>query len=215
MIGGAQNTAYSAYEIVGGYFSTNYTPANSSTWDINDRLFNIGAGLHDTNRHDAFTILKNGKTGVGFDNFETTTFDQKLQVNGNARIADLPNEAGNVDTDKVVVVDADGVLKSVKAAMPKFFYMPAIIFDTSAGGTALTKDLFQEYKNQFETTLVSSTGANTSIPTLNANELEYHITHYDASVFSNLSINANGVLTYDIIGTATPSSYMNIVFVVK
>ena len=99
--------------------------------------------------------------------------------------------------------------------MPKFFYMPSVIFDTSTGGTNLTRDLFQEYKDQFETTMVSSAGANTSIPTLAAQELEYHITYYDTTVFANMSIDANGVLTYDIIGTPTPASFMNIVFVVK
>ncbi|MGI0108261.1 hypothetical protein ACQ93I_16780, partial [Salinimicrobium sp. WS361] len=282
--GGTGNTAFSAYEWAGGNQGTQYTPEDTRDWNPADRLFNIGRGSAGNGRHDAFTILKNGKTGVGFDNFETTAFDQKLQVNGNARIAGLPAVSGDTSTDKVVVVDADGVLKSVdgaslgssttagnglsisgsniqlggaltqtteitttatetlavaglqtgtstdevmvidpasgvlkkvKAVMPKFFYMPSVVFDTSTGGTGLTKDLFQEYRNQFETPMVSSTGAVNSIPTLNAQELEYHITYYDTNVFANVSIDANGVLTYDIIGTPTPASFMNIVFVVK
>lgn len=110
-------------------------------------------------------------------------------------------------------------IEEAKAAMPKFFYMPAIIFDTSVQGTELTRDLHAEYKAQFSGTgnpnLVSSAGANPGIPTLPANELEYHITYYDPDVFANLSIDAKGVLTYDIIGTATEASYMNIVFVIK
>src|SRR5690554_2908704 len=87
---------------------------------------------------------------------------------------------------QLVVAEADGTLRQIKAAMPKFFYMPAIIFDTSTNGT-FTKDLHAEYVAQFGGTgnpnLVSSLGANNGIPTLPANELEYHITYYDTAVF--------------------------------
>ncbi|AFL80251.1 hypothetical protein Aeqsu_0744 [Aequorivita sublithincola DSM 14238] len=127
-------------------------------------------------------------------------------------------QSGSI-TDNLVVADpATGVLKQVNSAIPKFFYMPAIIFDTSVNGT-FTRNLHAEYAAQFQGTgnplLVSSTGAASSIPTLPATELEYHITYYDTTVFANLSIDANGVLTYDIIGNATEASYMTIVFVVK
>ncbi|QAA81263.1 hypothetical protein EI546_05765 [Aequorivita sp. H23M31] len=126
-------------------------------------------------------------------------------------------EAGTVE-DRLVVVETDGTLRAIKAAMPKFFYMPAIIFDTSVNGT-FTRNLHSEYQAQFtgtgNPTLVSSSGATNAIPTLPANELEYHITYYDTTVFANLSIDANGLLTYDIIGNATEASYMTIVFVVK
>src|SRR5690554_8158983 len=33
--------------------------------------------------------------------------------------------------------------------VPRFFYMPAVIFDTSAIGNNLTRDLYQDYVNQF------------------------------------------------------------------
>src|SRR5690554_6729354 len=126
-------------------------------------------------------------------------------------------QPGTVE-DRLVVVETDGTLREVKAAMPKFFYMPAIIFDTSVNGT-FTRDLHAEYAAQFQGTgnplLVSSTGAASAIPTLPASALEYHITYYDTTVFTNLSIDANGVLTYDNIGNATEASYMTIVFVVK
>src|SRR5690606_34740291 len=35
-----------------------------------------------TTRSDAFTILKNGQTGIGIDNFESNTTGELLQVNG-------------------------------------------------------------------------------------------------------------------------------------
>lgn len=53
-----------------------------------------GIGLNS----DAFTILKNGKTGVGIDNFETTTSDAILQVNGNIS-ALLPSYLTHADAD--------------------------------------------------------------------------------------------------------------------
>src|SRR5690606_24109802 len=77
--GGNSNYALSAYEWVGGAFSTSYAPNSQTNWDNDDRLFNIGNG-DDMVRRDAFTILKNGKTGVGFSNFETVTFPQLFQV---------------------------------------------------------------------------------------------------------------------------------------
>ncbi|NGX85318.1 collagen-like protein, partial [Aequorivita sp. KMM 9714] len=121
--------------------------------------------------------------------------------------------------NKLVVAEADGTLRQIKAAMPKFFYMPAIIFDTSVQQSGVTRNLHAEYVAQFtgagNPTLVSSAGASNAIPTLPASELEYHITYYDTAVFANLSIDPNGILTYDVIGNATEASYMTIVFVVK
>ncbi|MBF8151530.1 hypothetical protein ITJ86_16625, partial [Winogradskyella sp. F6397] len=139
----------------------------------------------------------------------TTDATQTLAIEG--------LQTGTVD-NALVAVEADGTLRQIKAAMPKFFYMPAVIFDTSVNGT-FTRNLHTEYQAQFtgtaNPTLVSSAGAVNAIPTLPANELEYHITYYDTAVFSNLSIDANGVLSYTIIGSATEASYMTIVFVVK
>jgi hypothetical protein len=233
--GGEQNSAPSAYEWVGGRYSTNYTPQNTTTWNVTDRLFNIGRGTSNASRADAFTILKNGKVGIGFNNFENrTAFTELFQVNGSAQFTGLPAKQGNSTTDKLVVVAADGVLKTVKHA-PRFFYMPPVIFDTSTTGTGLTRDLYQDYVNQFTGVnpynlahgapgydpmsynggLVKSDSAPAQIPVYGRTELHYYITNYDKTVFSNLSINDNGVLTYTIIGTATDTSSMTIVFQVK
>ncbi len=103
----------------------------------------------------------------------------------------------------------------------KFFYMPSITFDTSQDRLAQTKDLFTEYKNQFALATpghhVISAGAPTAgIPYFaTATELYYYITEYDTAVFSNISINANGVMTYDVKAATTDCSLINIVFVVK
>jgi hypothetical protein len=77
-------------------------------------------------------------------------------------------------------------------------------------------DLYAQYIAQFGTPAVASAGAPAAVPTYGAAELYYYVTYADPAVFSNMSIDANGVLTYDIIGQ--PSDYnslINVVFVVK
>lgn len=144
--------------------------------------------------------------------------------------------------DKVVVADDEGVLKTVERTKiaPQFFYMPAVIFDTKKQGTDLQRDLYKEYVNQFTGGkvgegnadypiahgadgytmsytggIIGSHGAPNDIAVFNKEELYYYVTYYDTKVFANLSISPEGVLIYDIIGNATPASYMNVVFVIK
>lgn len=98
----------------------------------------------------------------------------------------------------------------------KFFYMPSISIDTSTLGTGRTLDLYQLYKTQFSTPKVTSTGAPAAIPFfVNASDLYYYVTDFDGSVLRNVSIDANGILRYDVVGTATACSFVNIVFVIK
>ncbi|KZE83702.1 hypothetical protein AV926_04095 [Myroides marinus] len=162
-----------------------------------------------------------------------------FQGNGGVKVVNInkPEFKGEA-TDKVVVADTDGVLKTVdrKKVAPQFFYMPAVIFNTKTQGTELKRDLYQDYVNQFTATkgtayniahganggslpydggVIGSTGAPAVMDTFTRGELHYYVTYYDKNVFANISIDANGVLKYDIIGTATPASYMNIVFVIK
>lgn len=117
----------------------------------------------------------------------------------------------------------------------KFFYMPSIVFNTTTIAPAQKRNLYAEYKAQFTNkvfipnpatggavgtavrpTFVKSTNAPDTIPNLPlATDLYYYVTDYDTTALANLSIDANGILTYDIIGTGTPYSFVNIVFVVK
>ncbi|GGH13014.1 hypothetical protein FAZ19_08760 [Sphingobacterium alkalisoli] len=121
------------------------------------------------------------------------------------------------------------------ATMPKFFYMPSIVFNTSTIGTEFKRNLYAEYKAQFTNkeflpdavtggsigtavrpTFVKSINAPNEIPNLPvATDLYYYVTDYDNTALANLSIDANGVLTYDVVGTGTDYSFVNIVFVVK
>lgn len=108
----------------------------------------------------------------------------------------------------------------------KFFYMPTITFDTGVltkdqadKRESESKDLYDEYQKQFNLKsghAVASTNAPTVIPHYPAaTDLYYYVTDYDPAVFSDIVIDEKGVMTYKIIGTGTPTSIMNIVFVVK
>src|SRR5690606_6513558 len=142
---------------------------------------------------------------------------------------DINTNVGDAD-DRIVVADEDGVLKSLKAAMPKFFYMPSIIVPTSeeqlnnpASGQVTgdafddntlqgTINLYGRYEAQFGTPMVSNGGSTTTLPVLPATELDYHITWYDTNVFTLVSVSDSGVLTYTVDGNAdiTVGSFMNI-----
>jgi len=117
----------------------------------------------------------------------------------------------------------------------RFFYMPSIVFNTSSVGTGLRRNLYAEYRAQFtnkqfvsntgtggsvgtepRNTFVKSTNAPDTITAIpNANQLYYYVTDYDTTSLANLSIDENGILTYDVIGTGTDYSFVNIVFVMK
>lgn len=108
--------------------------------------------------------------------------------------------------------------KWIRLAMgaTNWFYMPSVSFDTSTSGTGKTKDLYAEYSTQFNTPAVKSTTAPAAVPYIPAKEeLYYYIPYYDTSVFANVSIDDNGVMTYDVIATPTVCSYINIIFVLK
>lgn len=124
--------------------------------------------------------------------------------------------SSGLTTDNIVVAHpTTGVLKQMKAVMPKFFYMPSVVFDISVIGT-YSRNLYNEYINQFATPAIKSAGAVEGIPTLLASQLEYYITYYDTNIFENLSIDQNGVLTYRVKNSsASEKTFMNIVFVVK
>ncbi len=61
---GYLTTAQSGYEIAIGRYNESYTPNSTTDWDNDDRLFVIGNGSV-SNKHNALTILKNGKIGIG------------------------------------------------------------------------------------------------------------------------------------------------------
>ena len=157
-------------------------------------------------------------------------------------VDDLINKTQTFTATRTVVADKNGVLGYVdglpaggSAAMPKFFYMPSIIVPTSedqlnaTGSGQVTGDSFDDttregtinlhgrYSAQFGTPMVSNAGATTTLPVLPATELDYHITWYDTNVFEMVTVDDNGVMTYEVKDNAdvTTGSFMNIVFTVK
>ncbi|MFV0329709.1 MAG: hypothetical protein ACK5KL_07800 [Dysgonomonas sp.] len=113
-----------------------------------------------------------------------------------------------------------------------WFYMPSIAIDVTTSGT-FTRDLYLEYRKQFEDSMDSQTDPNTSpLPgttlvkspsapnpfttIFDASKLYFYVTGYDATVFSALSITADGKLTYTVdADNVSDATYMNIVFVEK
>lgn len=82
-------SAESMYSVITGFNNTLENLPQSNTFsNLAKRLFLVGNGLGGT-KSDALTILRNGKTGIDIDNFETTASDAKLQINGTVKIATL------------------------------------------------------------------------------------------------------------------------------
>lgn len=80
-----------------------------------DPAFQLGIGSGTgIGRKNAVTILKNGQVGIGINGQDNTAKPtEMLDVgSGNVKVRSLPANAGGA-TDKVVVVDTGGVLKSV------------------------------------------------------------------------------------------------------
>lgn len=116
------------------------------------------------------------------------------------------------ETNMEEVIQAIAPITS-KAA--RVFYPPSIAIDASTNGS-FSVNLYTQYTAQFATPAVASTGAPAAVPSYAANELYYYVTYADPAVFASMSIDGNGVLSYDIIGQpADYNSLINVVFVVK
>ena len=107
------------------------------------------------------------------------------------------------------------VCLAAKDAQNSFFYMPTIAIDTSVATTGKNIDLYDEYKKQF-TAPKKNPSAPVNIPYFaNRTDLHYYITNYDEAVLANVSIDNNGVMTYDVKAESDYDSFMTIVFVIK
>ncbi|WP_281755737.1 hypothetical protein [Neptunitalea chrysea] len=172
-----------------------------------------------------------GQVGIGTTNPDTsaaldiTSIDSGLLVprmtnNEKLNISSPATGLLVYDTDNSCLSQNVGTASSpdwvcLTQAATRFFYLPSMNIDVSSTGTGRTVDLYNEYKSQFSSPLVSSSGASGSIPYFGATELEYYVTAYDTSVLENLSIDANGVMTYDVIDSASECSFINVVLVIK
>jgi hypothetical protein len=143
---------------------------------------------------------------------------------GNVRVRDI-NSVSGAATDKIVVADNTGVLKTVSSAVPKFFYAPSVVIPThTSAGVVLsgtqTLNVYTLYAQQFGFSAGAGqarSDALSNLPVLPANQLDYFITYFDTNVFNTVTISTAGVISYTVKPTAvaTEATFMNIVFKVK
>jgi hypothetical protein len=93
---GSNTQAYSFAETSLGLWQTVYIQSQAGAWEALDRVFNVGNGTDNLNRRDAFTILKNGQTGIGIDNFEANTTGELLQVNGTVKATSFVGDSSGL-----------------------------------------------------------------------------------------------------------------------
>jgi hypothetical protein len=106
-------------ETVVGLFNTDYTPADATGFDTTDRLFTIGNGTGIGSESDAFTILKNGNTAIGVDNFEADADAAivKLKVGGALFVGDgTGTYGGSGEESKMFFAPAGSVFRAGSVA---------------------------------------------------------------------------------------------------
>lgn len=110
-----------------------------------------------------------------------------------------------------------------------FFYAPSITVPTDAttapeynNTTAFfTLDLHEIYASQFtlsgEGISAAHSPAAGSLPVMGAQQLDYFVTYYDNTVFTDVSVTNDGHLSYKLIPgfVITEKTFMNVVFKVK
>ena len=128
------------------------------------------------------------------------------------------NEGGTASpTNETTVEEVIQAIAPITSKGGRVFYPPSIAIDASTNGN-FNVDLYAQYTAQFATPTAASTGAPATVPTYAANELYYYVTYADPAVFNTatMSIDANGVMSYEIIGQpADYNSLINVVFVLK
>ena len=175
--------------------------ANSLTFD--------GTGAGD------ITFEADGDVGIG-----TTTPSARLDVQGGTATLGEYGTGAQADTtnvDYILTTNTSGEVKELNTAKnTRWFYPPAVIIDASSLDTAATLDLYADYADQMSIPMVSSDGASGFVPFYQRDELEFHITFFDDTTLSNISINSDGVMTYDIISIPFDNyTIINVIFVIK
>ncbi|TDQ76048.1 hypothetical protein, partial [Sphingobacterium yanglingense] len=158
-----------------------------------------------------------------------TSADKTLAITGLDKKKTQAVNATEGFAQHLLAVDKNGdIIKALKAAMPKFFYMPSVMVPTAESQATQegvtynntsrtgTINLYTIYKKQFGSPVMSSAGAS-SLPVLPASELGFHVTYATEGVFTIKSITAEGLMTYEVSSTANINvgSFINIVFSVK
>lgn len=144
-----------------------------------------------------------------------------LAVDTNSKSIVSPANTNVVVTPSVnTTTDTTTYTVDVKNAMPKFFYMPSILIDTSVVDTNVTHtvNLYTQYTGQFNVTnaAMRSASAPAQIPVLPAaTDLHYYVTYSDTTSIQITGITDAGIMSYKVIGNTNSLSFVNIVFVIK
>jgi len=161
-----------------------------------------------------FIVEQDGDVGIG-----TTTPGARLEVSGGSVIFDEYGVGTYADTSARYILATDtlgNVVELNTAKNTRWFYPPAIVIDASDLDTMATLDIYEDYKSQFSTPLISNPEAFGHVPYYDKEELDYYITDYDTSVLGSVSIDDDGVMTYDIIAVPFDNyTVINVVFVIK
>ncbi|MEP2281431.1 hypothetical protein, partial [Maribacter sp.] len=179
------------------------TGGNAITLNVNDADSNASNEIQTIESSDGSVTVT--QTGINY-NLSVPTANGAETVVEAAPDTDISVSGTGTSADPYLIANT----------RPDIFYPPSIEVDVATIGTGRTIDLYAEYIDQYGTPDVVSTGAPAAIPTYGNTELYYYVTHYDDTVFDNVSVNASGVMTYDVI--AAPTDYntlINVVFVAK
>ncbi len=149
-----------------------------------------------------------------FFNVSDPDYQNQMKRHTGLMVYNLTNDTGL--ERGIYVWNGQQWVRSARGANADFFYMPSIPIETSTVGAQQPIDLYDIYKSQFTNPKVISQGAPSSISVFqSATDLYYYITDYDPNVFEDITISEKGVMNYKVKSSAGPSSFINIVFVIK
>lgn len=168
-------------------------------WYMNMTIMSIGGGGGGSGRPDRKLDVEGGQ--VRFSDYGTGTYEDTTAV-------------------YLLGVEADGdIIEMNTAKNSRIFYPPSIAITANAITADLEINLHETYVDLFEgsdPSFIKSTNAPGAIPTYDEDELYYYILNYDTSIFANIDIDEDGLMTYDVIAVPTDNySFINVVFVIK
>lgn len=175
-------------------------------------------------KNNAITNEKIASDAVGYNELRVDAVHSSVVKNKG--IEEEKIASGSARSGYVLTADGNGgaSFEAVQSGgndnggMPKFFYLPAMYVEIVSGGSG-TLRVYDEYRDQFSSPMVSNSGAGSypSLPVAGRNELNYHVTYYDTNVFYDVQMSNEGVMTYRMRSGAQPTgrTFFNIVLEVK